>query len=103
MRISRIVSHDALYYASVSAQTFEAIGETIIISPIDFGEIVNVNLTKSTGDIKHNHIQGIDEFMLKFAINVYRSDFLQEIKRSANRNAFGSTEFTASAKKRSGN
>ena len=45
MRVSRIARPYALYDSSVSAQPFETIGETI--SPIDFAEIVDVNLKQA--------------------------------------------------------
>ena len=57
----RIARHGDSYGAAVSAQTSESIDESII-NPIDIEEIAEVNLTKSTGNIKHKHIQGVDEF-----------------------------------------
>ena len=65
MRIDRIARNDALYYSSVSAQTFETIGEEII-NPRDSAEFVDADLAKSIQNIAHGGIQCFDEFMSKF-------------------------------------
>ena len=62
MRIARIARTEALYDASVAARTFEAAEETIL-NPIDFEEIVDLDLAISAGDIQHSHIRGFGEFM----------------------------------------
>ena len=54
--IARINRHDALYDASFAAQTFDEAGQ-VRLSPIDFEEIADVDLAKSTGDVKFAHIE----------------------------------------------
>ena len=66
MRISRIARPGALYGASVSAQTSDEADETNI-NPIDFEEMVDLNLSQPTGNIQHNHIEGFDKFMGKYS------------------------------------
>ena len=60
----RIARPDALYGASVSAQTVDGNGQ-LILNPADFEEIVGVNLAKSTDDIKHVHVERYDTFLAK--------------------------------------
>ena len=52
MRIARIARPDAMYDASVAAQTFETIGEAIIY-PNGFAVIVDVNWTNEMGNISN--------------------------------------------------
>ena len=52
MRIARFARHDATYGAAVSAKTSEETGEKIIINPIDFGEIDDVDWDKATANFK---------------------------------------------------
>ena len=78
MRIARITRPDALRDASVSDET-SITTDGWVINPIDFEEIVDVNSTKSNGDTKHNHIQGVDEVALGYSGNVNRLNLLQTI------------------------
>ena len=55
MRIARIARPYSLYDASVSAQTSEA-DDQVILNPIDFDEIFDVNLTNEAGNFIHVHI-----------------------------------------------
>ena len=75
MRIARIARPVALYDASFSAQTFENIDESIIY-PIDFAEVVEVNLIESIGGISHSHIPGYDEFSRKFPKSANMADLI---------------------------
>ena len=83
-RIARISRPDALYGATASAQTSERIDEAIM-NPIDFAEIVDVNLTKSAGNMKRYRVQGFGEFTLKLMGKYNPSKFGEENKRSGNR------------------
>ena len=62
IRISRIPIPDALYCASVAAQTFETVNETIT-NPIDCDDIVYVNVAKVIEAYTHDHIPGFEEFI----------------------------------------
>ena len=53
MRISRIATPDALYDDSVSADTFDAVGGTLI-NPIDSETIVDVSVGKAIGANSHH-------------------------------------------------
>ena len=61
IRIARIAMPDASYDASVPAQTSEAVGDTIL-NPIDFVEIADLNLAKSSGNTKRNHAEFFNAF-----------------------------------------
>ena len=61
MRIGGIEMPDSLYDASISAQTFEGVGQ-VIINQIDFEEIVEVDMTRATGVIKFPRIKWYGEF-----------------------------------------
>ena len=84
IRIARIARPDALYGASVSAQAFGSVGESVI-NPNDFDAISVVNLTKDIRNITHNRIPCFDEFMMKFTNSVNRAYLINQIKRSGNR------------------
>ena len=51
MRISLISRHDALYGAPMSGKTSEEANQAIL-NPIDFEEVIYVNIAKEGGDIK---------------------------------------------------
>ena len=84
MRIGRMARRDALYDVSVSARTFGKIEETVI-SPRDFTEIVDANLDKATGRIKHGRIQCFGEFKSECSQSENRVNSIKKIKRSASR------------------
>ena len=46
IRTARIDRHDALYGASIAAQTFDAVGQAILNNS-DFDEVIDVNIEKS--------------------------------------------------------
>lgn len=79
MRTARIARPGALYDAHVYAQISETTDETIS-NTSDFEESGDVNSTKSTGYIKHNLIQGFDEFASMFPKIVNRSNLLKKSK-----------------------
>ena len=79
MRIARIARPEALYGASVLAQTFEAADEAIL-NPIDFDGIADLDLAKATGGIKNNHIRRCDEFMGKYSMGSNRVNLREKIK-----------------------
>ena len=58
MRIARFSRPVALYDASVSAQTSEAIGESIF-NMIDFEEVADVNVVKVIGANSYPDIPGL--------------------------------------------
>ena len=57
MRIARIAMADALFGASVSARTFEAVGK-VVLNPIDRGEVIDANIAKAVGGIKFHRVKG---------------------------------------------
>ena len=74
MRIPRIARRDALYDASLYAQTSETNGEAII-DQIDFTDVVGVNSTKAIAYIAHVNIQGFGEFKFGFSENANLPNF----------------------------
>ena len=64
MRIDRIARQGALYDASTSAPAFDGVDQ-VIQNPIDFEEIVNVNLASPAGNFKFPHVQGYGEFLAR--------------------------------------
>ena len=60
--ISRIALPGALYDASISVQTCGEV-EQGILNPVDIDNLVDVNIAKSTADIKFPHIQGYSGFL----------------------------------------
>ena len=87
MRIARISRPGAFYGASVSAKTFEAIGESIV-NPIDLEEIFDVNMGNSMRAEKYSHIRGFVEFAQKFKknkIDANRANLFLKIKRPISR------------------
>ena len=55
MLVDRIPSPDALYGASILAQTFEP-SPQVVLNPIDFADVTDVNIAKSVKNIKFPHI-----------------------------------------------
>ena len=77
--IARFARPGALYYASVSSQAFEAIGETIA-NPSNFEEVAAVNVAKFVGKISYSHMPGFENFNRKFPddLNIVK---MKKIKR----------------------
>ena len=67
-----------LYDASVSAQTFETIDETIIYTG-DFEEVPEVSSTKVFGTPAHPHIPGFGGFSRKFPMGANRANLANRI------------------------
>ena len=84
MRIARIARPDALYDASVSAQTCDTIDETIIY-PIDIDEIDDLDLAKDLGANSHPRIPGFGGFSRNSPKSANMVDSLKKMQRSANR------------------
>ena len=88
MRIARIARHGALYDASVSAQTSEEVGETIV-NPTDFEEVVDVNVDKLTGANPYAHIPRFGDFSRKFPKAANRVNFFPRPSLLGQRNNTG--------------
>ena len=61
MRISRIARPDALYGASESAHTFDAIYESIV-NPRDFCDVADVNLERAAIAVNYSHMPGFEVY-----------------------------------------
>ena len=64
MRISRIGRHGAFYDAPIPAQTVEGDGR-VIFNPIDFDNVVVVNIEKAIGDLKSPKMKDTSNFYRK--------------------------------------
>ena len=71
MRIARIGRPDALYDASIPAQTFEE-QEHAILNQIEFDEIVGVNLSNAADHLKFPHVERYGNFLAKISKDVNR-------------------------------
>ena len=83
MPSARIDRHYALYDASISARTIDAVDQAIG-NPSDFGEVCYVRISKATDDIKFPHIEGYTEFLAKGPKDANRGNFPEKITRSEN-------------------
>ena len=53
MRISRISRPDALNDASISAHTVTVEeADQVFLNPVEFGDVIDVNISKATGSLK---------------------------------------------------
>ena len=73
MRISTIERPGALYGALVLSQTFETVGESIVM-PIDSEEIGDMNSERDIGAGNYSHMPGVEEFGRKFANDANRAN-----------------------------
>ena len=61
MRIARITRLGALYGASISAGTFDEVGQ-VVLKPIDFREVIDVHITNAVGGIQFAHMEDMIHF-----------------------------------------
>ena len=105
MRIARIARPGSLYGASASAQTFEAIQESVV-SPSNFNEIADVNLARAANARNYPHIPGFEEYGRKSEKGEERRIvrfFLRGAGRVGNRKPISKFKIWCNCRKRLGN
>ena len=80
MRVARIARRDALYDATIAAQTCEAVGK-VLLYPIDFEGVVDVDIATSIKNIKCARINGYSDFLEKKAKDAGRVNLLKNNKK----------------------